>query len=1454
MVSEDHDGVETTDESGHVSDSDAISFAASPIPSRIDRYRVERCLGHGGFGTVYLAQDEQLDRFVAIKVPKESIATSNEVLRSYEAEARAVAALDHPNIVPVYDIGSTDEFPCFVVSKYIEGQELGDRLKESSFSYKSLAELIATIADALHYGHGRGLIHRDIKPRNILIDADNVPYIVDYGLALRDEDFGSGRRGAGTPTYMSPEQARGESHLVDGRSDIFSLGIVFFEALVGKRPFRGKSVSEIIKQIVRLDPRPPRQIDDLVPRELERICLKALEKRVTNRYATASDMADDLRRFVLEHESDGHGPRPRSPDTPSDSSSVPKEGELPQLYSSSGDMVSVIPRGLRSFTPQDADFYLSLVPGPRDRVGMPESVAAWKRRIVDSDHDDPISMGMIYGPSGCGKSSFVKAGLLPQLGSAVDVVFVEAAPSETEARLLNGIRKSCSIIPLELGLRDSMAWLRTNVANGRKFLLVIDQFEQWLHSRTIQGEHELITALRQCDGSGVQCIVLIRDDFWMAATRFMHELDKRLLEGFNSTAIDTFSPAHAKRVLAAFARAYDRVPRDPDGVAQCSRFLDLAIESLTVDGKLICVRLAVFAEMMKNRPWVPASLDAVGGAKGLGVAFLDESFSREKAPLQNRYHHKAAQLVLRKLLPTHGADIIGHMRSREELFEASGYSQSSDFDALMDLLDKELRLITPSDREGIEQSESPRQAYFQLSHDFLVPSLRLWLHRNQKESRQGRAELRLEEFSSIWNAKPEKQRLPSLLDGAQIVFHTRNSERSEDQRKMIRAATRHHATRLLFLAGIIFLAWMGIAELRGRARSGPLVQQLRTASMEHVSNILPATESDRRWIREDLRRLALNEDGDPEGALRARLALANEDPGHASQLRDYLPSAKTREIPVICRRLTDCGIDFVHTMLGELDDATNAVERRFNAALCLSWLVGRSDGSDENSPDAANLNRDILQRLQANAPQIADQMIARVKDRPSETNVLLTLLYPARESILNGFVGAFVGNDEVRQSIASAIVVDYVAGLAQHLVDFITLSNEEQYLLLSPMLSQLRDQVIDPLRDQINSQDKAILPPEISQAYRKANALVSLVLLGQTAEAWNALRYTDDPTVRNWLIHRFRPAGVNPSVLVERLLVEDNDGLRRALIFALGQYNHDDLSDQQRQATLSLAKRLFSNHHDAGVHGSAAWLIRQWEKDSLTDLYAGLSPSNQPLEGHNWYINREGHTMVVVDGRDEENIGHEFEIAAYEVTTGQMLRWLPTQFVSRKNAPADDCPAGLMTWHHGIAYCQWLNEQMGIPESEYCYPKFEFPGEDLPRFQADLTKTGYRLPTNAEWEFACRAGTITNSYYGSAAELYPHYTWNYFNSDDRSHPVGFKKPNAWGLFDLHGNLMEWRADVTGDESQVAIGGGDWSHTETRFESAIAGAAVPATKFYSYGFRIARTSPKHGMFPRDRVTD
>jgi len=267
-------------------------------PSQISRYHVRQVIGEGAFGKVYLAHDPQLDRLVAIKLPSKRSFSSDEAATRFLEEARLAASLKHPAIVTVYDAGS-DEQSCFIVMEYVEGRSLDRVLRDHKYDFSQIVELIAEVADALHHAHKHGFVHRDLKPGNILVDARGHPHVADFGLAVSESSqLAKVGQVAGTPAYMSPEQVRGETHRLDGRTDIWSLGVVLYELLTGRHPFfKGDSV-DCFDEILHREPKPPRQINDEIPADLESICLQCLSKDVTDRFSTAADLAHALRDSV----------------------------------------------------------------------------------------------------------------------------------------------------------------------------------------------------------------------------------------------------------------------------------------------------------------------------------------------------------------------------------------------------------------------------------------------------------------------------------------------------------------------------------------------------------------------------------------------------------------------------------------------------------------------------------------------------------------------------------------------------------------------------------------------------------------------------------------------------------------------------------------------------------------------------------------------------------------------------------------------------------------------------------------------------------------------------------------------------------------------------------------------------------------------------------------------------
>ena len=1065
-------------------------------------------------------------------------------------------------------------------------------------------------------------------------------------------------------------------------------------------------------------------------------------------------------------------------------------------------------KGLRSYDEHDADFFLELLPDSGRSDKLPESIRFWKARIEEPKPDTMFRVGVIYGPSGCGKSSLVKAGLLPRLSDPVLRVYVEATPDQTESDLLKGIRWKCPDLPLELGLVETLAALHDGggLPLGRKLLLVIDQFEQWLVANRGREDTDLVKALGHCDENRVRAILMVRDDFLAATIRFMEKIHIEFRSFHNARRVDLFTPHHAEKVLAAFWRA-ERL-RD-SLTSEQQEFITQAVKALVdQDGMIVPVRLALFFETFKSREWTTKTLQEIGDAEGVGVAFLERTFNSDYADPILRSHQEAAQPVLGALLPESGSEIKRPRRPWRELLDASGYaSRPKLFDKLLRILDKELFLITPINQGGRLESDGGQatgsvERYYQLTHDYLVPSLREW-----------------------------------------------RSNKNQEALNLVNA--------------------IGMAETKDVP---PLVKQLAGL---------------RLWANPMLHRIIENSGVDSKERLHASLALLPVDQEQVKFLYSRLLVAGPTELPVLRNALRP----FRELLIGRL---WNVLEQSDDKSQYLQA------GSALALYDPAN------SRWQTVGGKVAGAMVTV---NAVHLGFWLDALRPARDKLTAPLATIFRDRERLQteRSLAFNILEEYASDQPNVLANLLMDSEKGHFTVLFKKLKAYQEAVVPLLEEEmVKSLPEATEVENDALTQRQARAAVAMIRLGRTEPVWPLLRHSPNPSLRSYLVNWLKPLGADPKALLARMeslksgagttpmdgrqamdavLYHPDTSERRALILALGRYAPDELSPDKRESLVEHLLEMYRNDPDAGIHGAAEWMLRRW-KQKLAAIDVELKKLKDRGNCH-WYVNSEGQTFVVIEGpvefmmgsphsepdrSDSENlhrkrINRRFAVATKEVTVEQYQRFLKenpkiARLEIDRYSPEPTGPMNRTTWYEAAAYCNWLSQQEGLAT---CYePNDEGEYAKGMKIVPDaLEQPGYRLPMEAEWEYACRAGAVTSRYCGRSVELLGKYAWYSQNSQDRAWPCGQLLPNELGLFDMLGNVDEWcheqyyrypegEGNTTTDAMNLLssikqynpriLRGGSFDDLPAFVRSAVRSWDQPSYRSIVYGFRLARTYP------------
>ncbi|MEM9588795.1 MAG: AAA family ATPase, partial [Planctomycetota bacterium] len=1051
--------------------------------------------------------------------------------------------------------------------------------------------------------------------------------MLDFGLALGGWQPGREGELIGTPAYMSPEQARGEGHLVDARSDIFALGIVMMEMLTRKRPWESKSSRELIQEISHGRVRPLRRLDDSVPVALERICQKATAPAMSERYSDVNELAKDLQ-WYLSKTAVG------APDQDDES-------------------LAISTRGLRPYTVEDANEYWQLVPGQRNAKGIPDSIQWWLERIAGTTGVHR-SVLVLYGPSGSGKSSLLHAGVLPFLDSReIQCVTLDASELSTpesmvrqlaaatgaashnrdfEARSVarrhesqtSGLVTSSTPKTVET-LTSYCSSLRENAAC--RTVIVLDQFEQVLNWSSEEHREQVAFAMRQADGARLRFVLVVRDEFWSAISRWMRDLDVPLRDGRNAMGLERFSREHAAKVLRTWADASGKIDVDDE-------FIGSAIELVAVGERVIPVRLALLATVLGDADWTHARLQEFSSRGSLSGYYLD-SVLGELAPAAVQQFSGPAQAVLRRLTPDSG-QIRGHVRSAEELKEAcrdlGRNVGQSEFDDLVDRLDRQLHLITPA------ENANRSGAHYQLPHDFLVPELRQWLDASDQKTASGRAAVDLRHSSDRWIGDPHSRNLAGPIDCLRFGLLTRPAD--QQQREFVKTSALKHLLRGVVISALAAILIISFQFVLLRSDGKAVVSRLVSSSIDQLPDAIAETRKKHYWTQHPLAAKWSVAERESDEVVRDRIALVKlrDEPDQSSYLAQRLIEVEPPMRLLITRQMEldlfgddrNAVADHLAAVLG---DESQPVATRLNAAIGLGRLDPKHSAWD--------LFRDDLCQL-------------LVEANPVDLGWLKDGLYPMRRRLTEGLTAIRHGNEPDKTRTATYLLAEFAADNERALVELLEKSALSELSAIAPAVSNAEPSIIQVLKsrfaDRLNALEKAIETiessgPESKSASRLAamgtlRATLSrqigslgsaLIFRGEGKEVLPHLRMSEDPTLRNYLIECYVSSRAQAAPLA-RLLLEPSTDIPRlkdgiapdiasSLLLTLGSL---PALSQVPAEVRTLAVDLYRTTKDAQLHASAEWFLNK-QGYSADIAGAGFNDSVG-------YVTARGQTMVRLPG------------------------------------------------------------------------------------------------------------------------------------------------------------------------------------------------------------------------------
>ncbi len=744
-------------------------------------------------------------------------------------------------------------------------------------------------------------------------------------------------------------------------------------------------------------------------------------------------------------------------------------------------------------------------------------------------------------------------------------------------------------------------------------------------------------------------------------------------------------------------------------------------------------------------------------------------------------------------------------------------------------------------------------------------------------------------YQTAGNLRDDMKR---YLDG--IPIHARPVSSVERGKKWIG----RHPTISLLTTCIVLITITAVTAISWQWRKAVAAQKnharvqidlLLNAEPEVVPSVVSNLDDFRVWVDPPLKELLSGKDLSKKHRFRVHLALLPME----SESAEYL----SQELLAVNRN--------ADLAIAELINGAEALREFRSPADEALWEVLEDQGQSREQRVRAAL---ILVRLQGNAPSekfqsrfaplassVVDGLLELSVTAPSEFPVLVEAMRPASRALLQPLEQRILDDQapESLRSAATSFFGEYVGSDFDRLTSVLLRVKGEQYMRLLAFVRANPSEFCDRLLPLISRpSDQSAEEGESDLVLdQRASAIVTLMHLGHAAEqAWELLEPSDDMRLRSFLTHRFAELRLPQQVLVKRILwglqtPTESAGVLRALILSLGEYRSP--APYARQTLMAPLIAAYRRHPDSGTHSSIALLLKRWgHADTVETMRLDLA-GRPAVEGGTWFVNSEAITMAVIrdppvflmgseesePNRDPEErlhwrkIDRTFAIGTTEITANQFLRYANSDrncgyTHDTKYGPDPDGPAIAVTWLQAAKYCRWLSEIENVPKDQMCFPEISEITEDMIIIPKDyLSRTGYRLPTDGEWEYACREGTVTVRFFGNSDELVGKYGWYIKNCDDRTWGAGKLLPNGLGLFDVYGNVWEWCVDrygklpITSYEAPYVdvpkterakgyvLRGGSMTNRASVLRSAERDMlGTGHHRNHNVGFRIARTVP------------